>query len=113
MIEFVVKDHLEANLETPVYFEYPQNPPASFLVLNVENNPRENLLDSALIVVSSYGPSQIAAAELNHAVKPVLDGLVEIPCISASKRGGDYPAFDTSNKKYRYQAVQTITYYEE
>ena len=113
MIALVVKEHLERNLSAPVYFEFPQNPPDDFIVLKVENNPRENLLDSALIVASSYGKTQLAAASLNHAVKPILDSLVEMPSISASRRGGDYPAFDSANKKYRYQAVQNITYYEE
>lgn len=113
MIDLVVKQHLESRLAVPVYFEFPADPPASFVLLNLENNPRENLLDSALLVVSSYGSTQYKAAVLNDSVKPVLDSLAELSCISASRRGGDYPAFDTERKKYRYQAVQNITYYEE
>lgn len=113
MIEFIVKEHLERHLDAPVFFEYPRNPADRFVVLKIDNNPRENLLDSALLVVDSYGPSQIAAAMLNSLVKPILDNLASLPQVSASKRGGDYPAFDSVNKKYRYQAVQNITYYEE
>ena len=113
MIEFVIKEYLQQRLEVPVYFEFPRKPSESFLVLNVEHNSRENHIDSALLVVDSYGPSQLAAAQLNRSVKPVLDDLALLPNISASKRGGDYPAFDSANKKYRYQAVQNITYYEE
>lgn len=113
MIEVTVGDHLAIRLEAPVYYEFPKNAPDRFLVLKVENNPRENLLDSAILVVDSYGPTMLDAARLNAKVKRALDDLVDLPSISASKRGGDYPAFDTKNKRYRYQAVQNITYYEE
>ena len=113
MIEFVIVEYLKPRLSAPVFFEFPRNPHESFVVLKVENNPRENLIDSALLVVDSYGPTQLAAAQLNETVKPLLDDLALLPRISASKRGGDYPAFDSVNKKYRYQAVQNITYYEE
>ena len=113
MIELTVKEHLEARLDAPVYFEFPENPTDYFLVLKKDGNPRENLLDSAMLVVDSYGPSLLAAAMVNESVKKALDDLVQLPGISASRRGGDYPAFDTTNKRYRYQAVQNITYYEE
>lgn len=113
MIEVTVMDHLAIRLDVPVYLEFPKNTPDRFLVLKVENNPRENLLDSAMLVVDSYGASMVDAATLNTMVKRTLDDLVDLPSISASKRGGDYPAFDTKNKRYRYQAVQNITYYEE
>lgn len=113
MIELVVKEHLERRLDAPVFFEFPKDAPDYFLILKKEGNPRENLLDSAVLIVDSYGPSLLAAAMVNESVKKALDDLVELPNISASRRGGDYPAFDTNNKRYRYQAVQNITYYEE
>ena len=113
MIGLLIMERLQPQLTVPVFFEFPQEPYESFVVLKIENNPRENLIDSALLVVDSYGPTQFAAAQLNETVKPLLDDLSLLPRISASKRGGDYPAFDSANKKYRYQAVQNITYYEE
>ena len=113
MIEFTIKEHLEKNLDVPVYFEFPQDPPGRFLILKKETNPRENYVDSALLVVDSYGISLMDAATLNTMAKKTLDDLATLPNISASRRGGDYPAFDTANKRYRCQAVQNITYYEE
>lgn len=113
MIELTVKEHLESHLDAPVYFEFPEDPPEFFFILKKSGNPRENLLDSAMLIVDSYGPSNLAAAMVNEAVKKALDDLALLPNISASRRGGDYPAFDTANKRYRYQAVQNITYYEE
>lgn len=111
MIEFSVKEHLEDRLDAPVFFEFPEETPDAFLVLKKEGTPRENLLDFAMIIVDSYGPSLLEAARINETVKAALDDLVLLPQISASRRGGDYPAFDTKNKRYRYQAVQNITYY--
>lgn len=111
MIELTVKEHLEQHLDAPVYFEFPEDAPDYFVVLKKEGNPRENQLDSAMLVVDSYGPSLLAAAMLNETVKTALDDLVQLPQISASRRGGDYPAFDTKNKRYRCKAVQNITYY--
>lgn len=113
MIEMIVKEHLESRLDAPVFFEFPEDPTDYFLVLKKDGNPRENLMDSAMLVVDSYGPSLLAAAMVNEAVKKALDDLALLPNISASRRAGDYPAFDTKNKRYRYQAVQNITYYEE
>lgn len=113
MIEIIVKEHLESRQGAPVFFEFPKEAPDRFLVIKKEGNPRENLVSSALIIVDSYGPSLLEAAMLNESVIKHLDALTEHPDISASKRSGDYPAFDTKNSRYRYQAVQTITYYEE
>lgn len=111
MIEFTIKEHLEQRLDAPVFFEFPEEAPDYFVVLKKDGNPRENLLDSAMIVADSYGPSLLAAGMLNEVVKNALDDLVTLPSISASRRGGDYPTFDTKNKRYRYQAVQNITFY--
>ena len=113
MIELIVKDHLEEKLDVPVYFEFPNKAPQLFIVVKIETNPRENMLDSAMLVVDSYGPSQLEAMRLNAKVKQALDQLEQLPNVSSSRRGGDYPAFDTIRKRYRYQAVQNITFYEE
>ena len=113
MIELIVKEHLDENLDVPVYFEFPNKAPQQFILVKIETNPRENMLDSAMLVVDSYGPSQLEAMRLNAKIKTALDQLVQLPSISASKRGGDYPAFDAIRKRYRYQAVQNITFYEE
>ena len=111
MIELTVKEFMEQYLAAPVFMEFPEDSPETFVVLKKGGSARENLLDSAMLVVDSYGPTLLAAAMLNETVKTALDDLVQLSQISASRRGGDYPAFDTKNKRYRYQAVQNITYY--
>lgn len=111
MIELIVKSFMESRLQVPLYLEYPENPPESFVILKKGDSVRENLLDSAMLVVDSYGPSLLAAAQLNEQVKIILDDLIQLNIINNSQRGGDYPAFDTKNKRHRYKAVQNITHY--
>lgn len=111
MIEIEIKDFLSASLNVPIYFEFPKKPPDTFVVLKKSGNGRENLLDAATLVADSYAPSMLEAAKLNDWVKLALDALTELDEISSSARAGDYPVFDTQNKKYRYQAVQNITHY--
>lgn len=111
MIELTVKDFLEARLTVPVYMEYPENPPDSFVVLRKGDSSRDNLLDAAMFVADSYGLSLLEAARLNELVKAILDNLVLLDTVSSSRRGGDYPAYDTKNKRHRYQAVQNISHY--
>lgn len=111
MIELTVKEFVEKRLPVPLFMEFPEEPPDSFVVLKKGGSSRENLIDSAMFVVDSYGPSLLAAAQLNEQVKVILDDLTQLDDVSSSRRGGDYPAFDTKNKRYRYQAVQNITHY--
>lgn len=111
MIELFVKEFVESRLAVPLYMEYPEDPPDTFVVLRKGDSGRDNYLDSAMFVAESYGPSLLAAAMLNEEVKVILDDLLSLDKISSSRRGGDYPAFDTKNKKHRYQAVQNITHY--
>lgn len=112
MIEITVLSFLTERLPVPVFAEFPSNPPERFVVLRKADSGRENLLDSAMLVADSYGGSLLDAARLNEQVKAALDALPEIDAISSSRRGGDYPAFDTKNKRHRYQAVYNITHYE-
>lgn len=111
MIELTVKEFMEGRLSVPLYMEFPEDAPESFVVLHKGDSGREDFVDSALLVADSYGPSLLAAAQLNEQVKTVLDDLIAMDSVSSSRRDGDYPAFDTKNKRYRYQAVQNITYY--
>lgn len=111
MIELTVKEFVEQRLLVPLFMEFPEDPPDSFVVLKKGGSSRENLIDSAMFVADSYAPSLLAAAQLNEQVKVILDDLTQLDDVSSSRRGGDYPAFDTKNKRYRYQAVQNITHY--
>ena len=111
MIEITVMSFLSKRLPVPVYPEYPSNPPERFVVLRKADSSRENLLDSAMFVADSYAEPLLKAAKINEQVKAALDALPEINAVSSSRLAGDYPAFDTKNKRHRYQAVYNITHY--
>lgn len=111
MIEITVLDYMSNNLPVPVYMEFPSDPDNRFVVLRKGGSERENLVDTSTFVADSYAESLLEAAKLNEQVKAALDSLIELDTISGSKRGGDYPFYDTQNKRYRYQAVQNITHY--
>lgn len=111
MIEITVKNHMEKKLVVPICFEIPSDPPSRFVVLRKADSGREDLLDSAMLVAESYAESLLEAGRLNEQVKTALDSLIELDSVSSSKRGGDYPFPNTKIKRYRYQAVQNITYY--
>lgn len=111
MIELTVKSFMESRLSVPLFMEYPEDPHDSFVVLRKGDSGREDFLDSAMLVADSYGPSLLEAARLNELVKAILDDLILLDSVSSSRRGGDYPAYDTQNKRHRYQAVQNISYY--
>lgn len=113
MVEITVRDFLAENLPTPVFMEFPVDPVTRFVILRKTDSGRENRLDSAMFVADSYGESLLEAAKLNELVKAAMDDLTDLDVVSASEPAGDYPAFDEKNKRYRYQAVFNITYYEE
>lgn len=111
MIELIVLRHLEQKLPEPVYMEFPSNPPDRFFVLKKADSGREDLIDSAMFTLQSYGESLLEAAKLNELAKAAMDSLMELDEIADSRRGGDYPFPDTKNKRYRYQTVHNITHY--
>ena len=112
MIELTVKEFMEGRLSVPLFMEIPANPPKAFVVLHKGDTSREDFVNSAMFVADSYAPSMLEAARLNEQVVAAFDSLTDLDTVSSSKRGGDYSVPDTQNKRYRYQAVFDITYYD-
>lgn len=111
MIEKTVLDFLNEKLPVTVYTSIPEDPPDRFVILRKGDSGRENLIDSAMLVVRSYAESEWEAAQLNERVKVVMDALPELDEIASSKLSGDYPFPDTTIKRHRYQAVYDVTHY--
>lgn len=94
--------------------EEPEKPPAVYLVVGKVGSGHENHIDSAVITVRSYAPSMEQAAVLNKRVKhTMLYELPELDDIVGVYLNSDYPQTESETKRYRYQAVYDITYYEE
>lgn len=70
-------------------------------------------LRRAVLAVQSYGATMYEAAAANQAMIPALLGIVELNSIAGVNLNSDYNFTDTATKRYRYQAVFEITYYEE
>lgn len=111
MIEQIVLEHLAAALEVPVGMEVPAAPPARFAVLEKTSSSRADHLCTSQFAVQSYGPTLLAAMELNEQVKAAMDGLDELDEIVSSRLNSDYNFTDTATKRYRYQAVYDVTHY--
>lgn len=113
MIEKLLYDYLNGVLSVPAYMEEPEDPPERYVLIEKTGSSEENYITSAVIAVQSYGISLYEAALLNGDVKNAMRDLVRLPGISRCKLGSDYNFTDTQTKRYRYQAVFNITYYEE
>ena len=111
MIEITILEFVEAGLTVPVHTEIPADPPTRFVVLKRSGEGRENLVEGALLIADSYAESMMEASKLNEQVKSVLDNLDTLDEISSVQLASDYPVIDTSNKRYRYQAVYEINHY--
>ena len=112
MIEKTILDHLSASLEVACGMEVPANAPASFVVLEKTGTSRKNRIGTAILAVQSYASTLYEAACLIERVKTAMDGAAVLPGVAAVHLNSDYNFTDTASKRYRYQAVFDVTYYE-
>lgn len=113
MIETILRDFLKDRLKLSVTLEYPQDIEGdSFVVIEKLGSGRSNYLDRASFAIKSYGSSMYEAALLNAKVKEAMNFLANDRRIGSVKLDSDYNFTDESMKKYRYQAVYDIYYYD-
>lgn len=109
MIETTVKTHLETMLEgIPVYMETPTNVSGKFVVIQLADRGRENLINEVTMEIRSYADSKYDAAVLDESVRDAMDALNQSD-ITAHLGGGN-DATDTSLKKYRYRCYYNLYY---
>lgn len=113
VIEAFIIGKLSEILDVPVYAERPAEPPAEYVLVQKTSGGRSNWICRGTFAVQSYAATKIDAANLNEAVKKAMDGLIVYDRISGLELESDYPFPDTATKSYRYQAVYTMTFYEE
>lgn len=111
MIEKCVCDYLNEVMGLPCYWEKPEVMPEEFLIVEKTGGKVTEHIKSATIAVQSYAGSMYRAAELNEAVKAVMDHLAELDGVSRVELNSDYNFTDTTTKQYRYQAVFDIVHY--
>lgn len=113
MIEKIVYDYLNTAIDVPVFMEIPENEPIEFVVIEKTGSSRANLMDKATLAVQSYSNSLYNAAVLNELVKSKMFDSVSVDQITSCKLNSDYNTTDTQFKRYRYQAVFDIAYYND
>ena len=112
MIEMIVCNYLESKLNIKAR---PEKPLSESECIFVEKTAGEesDYITSATVAIQSYGSSMYKAADLNKKVKAAMRDIVELDNVSAVRYVTDYNFTDTETKQYRYQAVYTVTYYED
>ena len=115
MIELDVLSFLGERTGVQTFAEEPDKahrPDSYYLIEKVGSSERDHIT-SAQITVQSYAPSLVEAMSLDHAAKAAMESFAELDKVSRCRCLGDYNYTDTQTKRYRYQAVFDITYYEE
>ena len=113
MIETTVLDYLRDRLGVPVTMEVPEGASGTFVVLEKTGSSRQNYIRRATLAVQSYAPTLLLAAQLDDRRDRSHAGPAETgPVWPPASLERDYNFTDTETKKYRYQAVFAVTYYE-
>lgn len=113
MIEKTVIDYLSTT-DVPCFAERPEvEPTRPYLVIEKTGSSLENHIASATIAIQSWAQTLYEAADLNEEVKAAMEGITDLPAVSACELNSDYNFTRTALKAYRYQAVFVLTYYEE
>lgn len=113
MIEKTVIDYLNTE-NVPAFGERPEKEPVKpYIVVEKTGSSLVNHIASATIAVQSWGKTLAKAADLNEEVKAAMENITDLDAVSSCKLDTDYNYTSTALKAYRYQAVFTITYYEE
>lgn len=111
VIEYVLLDFLLENLTVPVYMEEPDEMTSKYVLIEKTGANVSDRINTATFALQSYGASLEDAIDLNEEVKAVMDDLFYYDQrICSCKLNSDYNFTDSETKRYRYQAVYTITY---
>lgn len=113
MIEKIVLDYLNCVLDVPAYMEEPPNPKSQYIIIEKISSAENNFISEATISIQSYGKSLYEAASLNMQVKSAMREIITLADICRCKLNSDYNYTDTNTKRYRYQALFNIVFYDE
>lgn len=116
MIEKTILDYLSQELaETGIGVGLelpPGKDPAKYVVIEKTGSSKVNRVLNATLAIQSYGPSLYDAASLNESIKTIMEEAVSLDDISKVSINSDYNFSDPDTKRYRYQAIFDIWYYE-
>lgn len=113
MIEETVIAYLKKKFpDETVVAEVPEGMPERFITVEKTGSQQLNIgLFQSTLAVQSWEMSKLGAAELSEEVCEAMRELPDEEDSVTRSRGSDYDFTDTTTKRYRYQAVFTLTHY--
>ena len=114
MIETKILRYLQDTLNTThVYLETPKNSHATYVVFQIVDRSRVNMIDAVTLRLWSYGKTKEEAAVLDESVREAMINITDLENISSSTIGGGGDDYDTSLNRYRYSCYFNINYMED
>lgn len=113
MIEEIVIKYLEDKLNLPVFGEEQTDEIEKYVVIEQTGGNEENFICYATIAIQSYADTKYNASKLNESVKNAMRNIVELNSVSKCSLNSDYNFTDTTKKKYRYQAVYDLVFFND
>lgn len=110
-IERIIRNFLSEQLEYPVTFEVQKNPPEKYYIVEKTGGGGRDYVQNSTFAIQSYADKFADAMLMNEALKAAMPYAIELDEICNVELNSDYNYTDTSQKKYRYQAVYDITHY--
>ena len=113
MVELTVFEWLKKKLPgIKVYIEEPKNASDKFVLVEKTGGTESVGLNTATFAVQTYGKTRYEAAELNEKVKEVMYKMAGSDSVATKvELNSDYNFTDLTTKRYRFQSVYDITYY--
>lgn len=112
MIETIVLNYLADNLSVPVFMEEPEERCREYVLIEKVGSSENDRIQSTTVAVQSYAESLYKSAVLNDTVKRAMRDIIVLDSVSRCRLNSDYDFTDTETKRYRYQAVFDLTYYD-
>lgn len=112
MIETTILDYLEEKTGIPSYVEVPDNEPEKYIILDFQETGVEDFLYSGSAIIQCYGNTLNDAFDVNTEVKKAMSELIVIDQVTSCNLDSAYNSTDVTKKRYRYQRVYDLTYYD-
>lgn len=115
IIEQKIYDFLTMQSDIPVYFEFPEkDAPDEFFLVEKTGSTFAEHISSSTIAIKTYAGRMFRASVLNDFLKHIMIyRLIQEDEIISIKLNSDYNFTDTSEKRYRYQAVFDVRHYQK
>lgn len=112
MIEKVVIDYLSNIYDCKVLAEEPEKPPTKYIVVEKLSGGYANGINSARIAVQTHEKTLAKVSAFDEDVCVKMRDFVRLDKIGGCVLENSYNFTDTSTKRYRYQSVFDIRYYD-